>query len=625
MTETNSGEYEMISSTRSLAVAIVGIDGCGKSSTFKDVLTELAPDLDVAGVGEEVLAGKPGSPLAVRTDIPLTRSSQLLGRAAHRLGNPGFYKQLKLVELSERNHMAEVLSSRDRPVAVVTDGDPLTNVTAWSVAKFYRRWLASDDELFDVVAYMSGQRRIPLARIPWYTRHAWQLVLLNRLHLTKFRIPDMVFLLQISPANSMERIRARGKPLQKHENEAFLTDLAAAYERVCRVLESRYGAEVVRLNVDELSHADVVAQVASVIRARARRSHVEPVTITEPGIDVIATTMSGSIKDQRKVGLIGPEFERHTPLPVRVHLADSHAEARELAHEIVGSGGRTLVSAGGAGTFNAVLEGCHLEDGVPSDLELAFLRKGSADLIGKALNIPDSLPEAVTAIMAGLHERNFVQADVLRIEAAGPDDVVQTRPVVGFGGFGIFGEIPRFTETRIIKFYKGILGQLFGDLGPFYAGLVMAMISWRIQRAAGRIAPLILTLDGEKLPARVWGTVTIVNGDLGEDFPLGRGLSFSSGSFRVIALRYVGLRKAIQQINACRTGKVLDDPDHYSALVRDVRSLVVRPARHSAPFMVNVDGLRMIARDEVHISLGGTVQLVSAPSAGISTGEPGMA
>jgi hypothetical protein len=55
-------------------------------------------------------------------------------------------------------------------------------------------------------------------------------------------------------------------------------------------------------------------------------------------------------------------------------------------------------------------------------------------------------------------------ADVLAIESAEPDGTTQRRHMVGFGGFGLFGDVPRFTESRFVKYYKGILRMLFGDL-----------------------------------------------------------------------------------------------------------------------------------------------------------------
>jgi len=283
-----------------------------------------------------------------------------------------------------------------------------------------------------------------------------------------------------------------------------------------------------------------------------------------------------------------------------------------MAHAIVAEGGRTIVSAGGAGTFNAVLEGAHLNGTVPSDLHLAFLRKGSADLIGKVLGIPDQLPAAVEAIVEGIEAGHRVQADILAVETTEPDGQVQRRHLVGFGGVGAFGDVPRFTESRLIKVYKGVLGSLLGDLGPFFVGLALAAGWWQLQRAFGRVPPMSLTLDDHHVPPETWGAVLVLNGDLGPEFPLGQGLRLGSGSFRVIALRYRGLRQALRQIKAARRGTILDEPESYGAVVRTARRLTVRPTE-ARPYMVNVDGGRMLTRGEARISVSGQVWLISGP------------
>ena len=214
--------------------------------------------------------------------------------------------------------------------------------------------------------------------------------------------------------------------------------------------------------------------------------------------------MSGSFEDQRKVERIEPAFCGATQRPVRLHQAHTHAEARAIAHDLVLGGGRIIVSAGGAGTLNAVLDGCHIDGAVPSDLRLAFLRKGSADLIGKVLQVPDELSSAATAISEAIDADRYVEADVLSVEARQPDAAVQRMHMVGFGGLGVFGDVPRFTETRVTKYYKGLLGTLFGDLGPFYVGLVLAALWWWVRRHLGRVPPLRLTFDGDPLPTRQW-------------------------------------------------------------------------------------------------------------------------
>lgn len=593
---------------------VVGIDGCGKSSTYRDALDLVAAAIPAAGVGEVVLQGSPGAAVEERVDIPLSRSARLVGRVAKGVRRPTLYKDLKFLEFIERTRVRDHIVAHDRPRALITDGDPLVNIASWAVARFYRDELSdADGELHDVLHYMAGDRRIPFAELPRYGRRAWQLVLLNRFHLARFQCPDQVFLLQIDPAVAMDRIRARGQPLQAHENEVFLRELADAYERVCSILERRCSVSVVRIRVDRVSHAETVRTVADAVLAdvSSRTDTATRFPVPPDSIEVIATTMSGSIADQRKVGLIEPEFRAQTSHPANVHLARSHSEAGTIAHELVERGGRTLVSAGGAGTFNAVLEGSHLNGNIPPDLRLAFLRKGSADLIGKALHIPDDLTVAVQQIVDGITTNRCLEADVLVVEAIEPNGETQQRHMVGFGGLGAFGDVPRFTETRIIKLYKGLLGSLFGDLGPFYVGLVLAVARWWLRNLLGRIPAVSLTLDGVELAPERWGAVMVLNGDLGTDFPLGRGLSLSSGTFRVVALRYRGIRSVLRQITACRTGALLDDPGAHAAVVEDVRTLRAGPVRPGPRSMVNVDGLRMMTRGTVRVSISGRIRLVT--------------
>jgi diacylglycerol kinase family enzyme len=593
--------------SRPPVVSIVGIDGCGKSSAFEGALVALAGEIPVVGVGDRVLGGAPGVPLRERTEVPRARLTRAVGRAAKGLRAPVLYKNVKFLDLVERTRLVDRVAWHDAPAVILCDGDPLVNTAAWAAARFARERLAGDDDaLEEGLAVLSHEQTIPLRALPAELRRSWQLALLNRLRIGRFAYPDLVVLLRIAPAVALARIRARGRPLQAHETEAFLTELDRAYERVCALLERRRGLPVLRLQVDALSPEVRVVEAARALLAHRDDAHAD----VTGGIDVVATTISGSIEDQLKVGRIGPEFRARTTQPVRVHVANTHAEAQELTRAVVARGGRLLVSAGGAGTFNAVLEGAHVEGRVPEDLRLAFLRKGSADLIGKVLGIPDTLPEAVSAIVGGIESGDTVAADVLGVETTGRHGEPVTRHLVGFGGLGVFGEVPRFTESRFVKAYKGLLGQLFGDLGPFMTGFALATVSWSAARLLGRRPRLSLLLDGEELAPETWVSVIVMNGDLGRDFKLGRGLDLANGTFRVIALRYLGPRMTVRQAVACRTAAVLDDPARYGAVVRTVRTLSVRPERPDYEQLVNVDGLRLLARGPVMVSVRSRVALV---------------
>ncbi|UCC90783.1 MAG: hypothetical protein JSW24_01065, partial [Dehalococcoidia bacterium] len=450
-------------SLKPIVAAIVGVDGSGKSATFAGTLRALADRVRVVGIGDQILHGEPGKSISEFAGVPLSRSAKFLGRFAKGLRWQRLYKNFKFIQLAELAHICQYVTHHDPPDVILTDGQPLINVTGWACARFYKEALAdNDEELWRLMCYLGGGDRIPLRKLARRMLRAWQLPLLNLLRLNRFSPPDLIFLLDIDPEVAMGRIRARGRPLQVHETASFLGELGRCYARVCTLLHERRGIPLTTIRVNQLSLEEVVESVvAGVLHHLAGENPIEdPNSRQHAPIEVIATTMSGSIRDQQKVQRIGPAFSSRTSRPVRVHTADSHTQAREITERLVAEGSRIIVSAGGAGTFNAVVEGCHLAGRVPSDLRLGFLRKGSADLIGKVLGIPDQLEAAVEAILAALGTGSCVPADVLTVEATDADGGVQRRKLVGFGGLGVFGEVPRFTESRFIKVYKGVLGSL---------------------------------------------------------------------------------------------------------------------------------------------------------------------
>lgn len=599
--------------------AVVGIDGCGKSSAFHGALGQVARQVDIVGIGDEVLAGAPGLPVHERADLPLCRLTSGVGRVAKRTRRAWAYRQLKSLDLIGRSRMRDWVIREEAPAALLTDGDPLVNTMSWSVGRLYRDELMDDDAVVEALRYLAGDRRIPLSRLPYYLRHSWQLAVVNRLHIARFAFPDLVVLLQLDAGEAMERIRRRGRPLQTHETEAGLAALGSGYDRVCALMEASCGVRVVRIPVGRTAKTETAQLVAEALLELVPEPPQPSLgDVDAAPVEVIATTISGSLRDQRKIGRIGPHFAALTRRRTRVHAVDSHEEARRVTEDIVARGGRIIVSAGGAGTFNAVLEGCHQNGQIPADLRLAFLRKGSADLIGKALRIPDELEDGVAAIVDGIELDRRVSADVLAVKTNEAGAGASIRHLVGFGGLGIFGVVPRFTEARWVRLYKGILGTLFGDYGPFYVGLALATMWWYVERSRGRVPPLSFELDGEQVGTASWTAVIVVNGDLGSAFPLGRGLSFGSGTFRVVAMRDLGLAQGLRQLSAARTGAILEEPERFGCLVREVRTFDVRPqasmSAHSADaLMLNVDGLAMLARGAVHFSTSERVELIAGP------------
>lgn len=328
------------------------------------------------------------------------------------------------------------------------------------------------------------------------------------------------------------------------------------------------------------------------------------------GIHVIATTISGSIKDWGKVERIVPLFREMGRQDVTLVAVDSHQEARERTRDVVSGGCRQVISAGGSGTFNAVLEGC-LESGVdPEEVSLGFLRKGSADLIGKVLGMPDEIEAAVRVFVESLADNRTQPCDVIQLESMGGEGA--PRHLVGYGGAEIFGRIPHYTENRFIKYYKAVLSQLFGDLGPFFVGAVLASAERSLRGMLGKRREWVVDVDGAEAARGRYLAMIVVNGDLGKDLPFARGVPLGSGDFHLFGLRDLGALRLVGQFKKAFDATILDDPERWGfEAFRVAESLTLTPSG-SQPFPVNRDGSTMICRGSARFRIVDQVRLMCA-------------
>lgn len=331
--------------------------------------------------------------------------------------------------------------------------------------------------------------------------------------------------------------------------------------------------------------------------------------MTEGGIEVIATTISGSIKDWGKVEKIIPLFNTYGREDVTLHVVNSHIEAREKTRSLVTEGSRLIISAGGSGTFNSILEGC-IDTGVNlSEITLGFLRKGSADLIGKTLDMPDVIEDAVEVFVHSLANNYKLPCDVIR--ATCRDDQSRHRHFVGYGGTGIFGRIPHYTENRFIKYYKGILSQIFGDLGPFFVGASLSSIEKILKNLVRKDREWHVSVDGSKRAQGRYQAMIIVNGDLGPDLPFARATPLGSGNFYLFTLRDIGLHRLPGQFRHAWDASVLEQPDHWgfeSYVINDSLQIGVDD---DSPFPVNVDGSTMMCKGSATFCIVDQINLIS--------------
>ena len=327
-------------------------------------------------------------------------------------------------------------------------------------------------------------------------------------------------------------------------------------------------------------------------------------------IDVIATTISGSIQDWGKVKHIVPLFEQHGFSNVRLYSLDTHAAVRKKARECLEEGSRIIISAGGSGTFNSALEGC-CDSGIKLDeIMLGFLRKGSADLIGKTLGMPDKIDDAIQVFVDSINADRTIKCDIIHATSQHGD--AKPRNFVGYGGTEIFGEIPTYTENRFIKYYKGIFSQVFGDLGPFFSGASLACANKTLKSPFRRKRKWQIFVDGEMVSEGAYQAMIIVNGDLGKDLPLAKSVPLGSGDFYLFTLKDIGFHKLIGQFKHTWNASVADDPGKWGFekfCIKD--TLKLKPLREKH-FNVNIDGSTMKCLGGVDFQITDQIKLISA-------------
>lgn len=332
-------------------------------------------------------------------------------------------------------------------------------------------------------------------------------------------------------------------------------------------------------------------------------------------IDVIATTISGSIKDWGKVKHIVPLFNQYGELDVTLFEVDSHVAARNKACELIQSGSRIIISAGGSGTFNNVLEGCYDANTDLAGLRLGFLRKGSADLIGKTLGMPDDIETAIEVFVHAIRNDHTAPCDVLFAQ----DGSGQTPPrhFVGYGGAEVFGEIPYYTENRYIKYYKGILGQLFGDLGPFFVGTNLAILGGLPRRIRGKKRHWTICVDGSLVSRGVFQAMIIVNGDLGPDLPFAHSEPLGSGHFFLFTIKDKGIFNLYRQLKHAFDSSIMDDPVRWGFESFCVNKHLEIQPESDEMFPVNTDGSIMECMTSARFEIIDQIHLFSNPELNI--------
>jgi YegS/Rv2252/BmrU family lipid kinase len=238
-------------------------------------------------------------------------------------------------------------------------------------------------------------------------------------------------------------------------------------------------------------------------------------------------------------------------------LTEGPGHAIELARSAAREGRELVVSVGGDGTVNEVVNGLYCAGSLP-DAALGIVSTGTgADYI-RTLGVPRGHKEACQCLLS----RRKLQVDLGLVEYAS-DGQRANRLFVNFAGLGIDAEIVKVTRQR----FKSL-----GATASYLVGLLSTFLSYRNKEVS-------LELDGRKEEGRVC-TVVVSNGRYG-----GGGMFVApradptDGLLDVLTIGDVSKRDLLWSLPRLYRGTHLTHPKVAASKARDV---VVRPGQEMA-------------------------------------------
>jgi 1-acyl-sn-glycerol-3-phosphate acyltransferase len=223
-----------------LSLAVLGIDGSGKSTLSGELARSFSENVKVCLVTDDLELYEGGKRLEIQP-LFTEKVREAVGRYAKEAKSLKHYKIPKLTELLLRNHLLGQVRRWYNPEVIVQDGSPLLNLTAWST--LYKGDAVDAGTCADAIRILAGRDDAPDRGDAIYSRFP-ELDAMKRAKLTSMWMPDAVIMLDVEPEISMERIASRGERVQVHESREKLARLRDGYLMVCDVLKRDFGLPV---------------------------------------------------------------------------------------------------------------------------------------------------------------------------------------------------------------------------------------------------------------------------------------------------------------------------------------------------------------------------------------------
>ncbi|MDG1481079.1 MAG: diacylglycerol kinase family lipid kinase [Myxococcota bacterium] len=237
---------------------------------------------------------------------------------------------------------------------------------------------------------------------------------------------------------------------------------------------------------------------------------------------------------------------------IELMLTERAGHATALARDAVRAGATTILSMGGDGTHNEVVNGIMQAEPAPGVVRLGLLPAGTGgDFRRMCLNNADALTAA-----AALPHAKSTPIDVGSLSFRADDGTEAHRYFINVASFGIGGVVDRFVNSS---------KKRLGGKATFYIATLRAL-------AAYQPATVRLTLDGRDLGEHTITNIMVCNGRFA-----GGGMKFapdarlSDGKFDVVIFQHRSVLSTVAMSKSIYTGAHINNPHvtvHSGAHIR---------------------------------------------------------
>jgi len=237
-------------------------------------------------------------------------------------------------------------------------------------------------------------------------------------------------------------------------------------------------------------------------------------------------------------------------------VTEARGHAVELARTAIQKGYKLIVSVGGDGTINEIVNGLHAS-GSMKDVELGVISTGTGGDFGKTLGISKNWPQACQQLLNP--ERLKTDIGLIELDKAGK---ICKRVFVNFAGMGFDAEIVKATTVRFKK---------LGGLPAYLMGLSTTLFNYRNKNVT-------LLLDGTVQRYRAC-TVVVTNGKYGGgSMFLSPNARIDDGLLDVVIIGDIDKFDLIRSLPRIYRGTHLTHPKVKTARVKTIELSSVEPA-----------------------------------------------